>query len=348
MNGVHANTGYSFAYARIVYTKHGLFVRIRTNSVLGNTGYSFAYLNGTWLNGILNGPMIFWMELIRSSSASSSMVFWMVYHKYVCLIFWTTFKHRQEDKRWSWRERCEAICMALLWRPCCFWRTTTTSALFSAKNILYKIIFQHTHVTLTTTRLWLVVNFLAHSSVIGCYFFGTVTCLNIIAVNCCTLWLHYFFHPTRYNVTIKRCAYTKNSILVTMYRRVTVHVVEFWLVVTFWHAHVTQVSTRELVNSYIRRPFFELVIIHLYSYLWTYLWPTMLREPVIHTPKPPGAPSPTAWDDRGVDPHPSVWGGVSPVGTTAETNPSHVATAPDGVRVVSLCQWHISISMFSC
>ena len=33
-----------------------------------------------------------------------------------------------------------------------------------------------------------------------------------------------FFHPTRYNVAIKRCAYTRNSILVTMFRRVTVHI----------------------------------------------------------------------------------------------------------------------------
>ena len=33
------------------------------------------YLNGTWLNGILNGPMVFSMVLIRSSSASSSMMF---------------------------------------------------------------------------------------------------------------------------------------------------------------------------------------------------------------------------------------------------------------------------------
>ena len=33
-----------------------------------------------------------------------------------------------------------------------------------------------------------------------------------------------FFHPTRYNVAIKRCAYTRNSILVTMYRRVTARV----------------------------------------------------------------------------------------------------------------------------
>ena len=48
------------------------------------------------------------------------------------------------------------------------------------KNILYKIIFQHTHVTLTTTRLWLVVNFLAHSIVIGCYFFGTLDCHRFI------------------------------------------------------------------------------------------------------------------------------------------------------------------------
>ena len=34
----------------------------------------------------------------------------------------------------------------------------------------------------------------------------------------------FFFHPTRYNVAIKRCAYARNSILVTMFRRVTVHI----------------------------------------------------------------------------------------------------------------------------
>ena len=33
-----------------------------------------------FVNGILNGPMVFSMILIRSSSASSSMIFWMVYH----------------------------------------------------------------------------------------------------------------------------------------------------------------------------------------------------------------------------------------------------------------------------
>ena len=51
------------------------------NGILNGTRNNVQwYLNGTWLNGILNGPMIFWMVLIRSSSASSSMVFWMVYH----------------------------------------------------------------------------------------------------------------------------------------------------------------------------------------------------------------------------------------------------------------------------
>ena len=33
-----------------------------------------------------------------------------------------------------------------------------------------------------------------------------------------------FFQPIRYNVAIKRCAYTRHSILVTRYRRVTVHI----------------------------------------------------------------------------------------------------------------------------
>ena len=33
-----------------------------------------------FVNGILNGPMVFSMVLIRRSSAFSSMIFWMVYH----------------------------------------------------------------------------------------------------------------------------------------------------------------------------------------------------------------------------------------------------------------------------
>ena len=33
-----------------------------------------------------------------------------------------------------------------------------------------------------------------------------------------------FFHSTRYNVAIKRYAYTRNSILVTMCLRVSVHI----------------------------------------------------------------------------------------------------------------------------
>ena len=57
------------------------------NGILNGTRTTVQwYLNGTWLNGILNGPMIFWMVLIRSSSASSSMVFWMVYHRTVFLV----------------------------------------------------------------------------------------------------------------------------------------------------------------------------------------------------------------------------------------------------------------------
>ena len=53
------------------------------NGILNGTRNTVQwYLSGTRRNGILNGPMIFWMVLIRirSSSASTSMVFWMVYH----------------------------------------------------------------------------------------------------------------------------------------------------------------------------------------------------------------------------------------------------------------------------
>ena len=46
-------------------------------------------------------------------------------------------------------------------------------------------------------------------------------------------------------------------------------------------------------------------------------------------PKPPGAPSRTAWYDCGHDTHTGSWGGVSPVGTaTTNTN-----TSPGGDSV---------------
>ena len=69
------------------------------NGILNGTRNTVQwYLNGTWLNGILNGPMIFWMVLIRNSSASSSMVYhsehhwrrsWIASYKYHLEYHWT-------------------------------------------------------------------------------------------------------------------------------------------------------------------------------------------------------------------------------------------------------------------
>ena len=142
-----------------------------------------------------------------------------------------------------------------------------------------------------------------------------------------------FFHPTRYNVAIKRCAYTRNSILVTMFRRVSVHICR---VVIGCNASTRPRDPSESVynTAGFRGCHYSLVILPV----------TMLRNGWTY-----------AEAARGPVPVPRSGGGIAglasippygeafpPLAPPPILTPAPTATvsgiAPDGVRVVSLCQ----------
>ena len=102
-------------------------------------------------------------------------------------------------------------------------------------------------------------------------------------------------------------------------------------------------------RTYITRPVFEVVIIQLYSSreeknavmsIPGFSYAAAARGPV----------SPRSGSIAGLAYIPPYGEAFPPLATPLTPTPAPTATvsviAPDGVRVVSLCQWHISISIF--